>query len=288
MPAYPPDALLPQPFASPAVPPTANPAVGPRFTMFDPLSGSKGSPFDAKEIDYSTGTPPGWNATTKIPITKAADQYNLSTGALSTGIGFGANSPVMAAGAGGPPLRFADGNFTDDYIPGATKPDGTAATNSTYAYIGGGKSAIQDGTGHGAGPTGNGYPAGWFTSQPVPYLTGFALGGMGGIGLDASPLIGSSRDAGAGPAFTSFPVKLVTGAALRGVAIEPNWINRSPLNLVAGQSAFGSGVNATVAPTLDEVIEDEESEDEIVEEEVEEEGVLRRVARSVKKATRHK
>jgi hypothetical protein len=263
--------------------------------MFDALSGPKGSLFDAKEIDYSTGTPPGWDATTKLPITKAADQYNLSTGGLSTGIGFGANSPVMSAGAGGPPLRLADGNFTDDYIPGMTKPDGVASTDARYVYIGGGKSAIQDGTGHGAGPTGNGYPAGWYHSEPVPYLTGYALGGMGGVGLDASPTTGSSRDAGAGPAYTSFPVKTVTGAALRGVAIEAGWINRSPLNLVAGQSAFGSGTTATVAPTMGDPEEDPEllfaandddGNEEEVEEEVDEpddEGAFRRVVRRVTK-----
>lgn len=173
----------------------ANPSAG-RFVIFDLLSGPKGSPFDK---DRATA-----------PLATYA-----STGALSTGIGFGCQHIIGPVA----PQSIKDAGFTDDYTPGVTKPDGTAAANSTLMYIGGGKSNA--------------------LGAPVPYVAGFGIGGAGN---------GGSRDAGAGPAFTGFLEKMVTGAAANGAAIEAGWINRSGVATLAGQSAFGSSNAASAAP----------------------------------------
>lgn len=174
----------------------ANPTQGP-CVVFDLLSGPKGSPFD---LD-STG--------------------NASTGALSTAMGFGSppildpvSNPLVSNTVYG--MRLA--GFSDDYTPGVTKPDGTAAADSTYCYIGGGRS----------NPNGT----------PLPYTAGFGFGMAGQ---------GGSRDAGAGPAFTGFPVKTVTaaGAVAIGAAVEAGFTNRSGVALVTGQSTFGSSTAAS-------------------------------------------
>lgn len=176
----------------------ANPSQG-RAVTFDLLSGPKGSPFDARK-------PP---ATANGPYVN--DVTNLSTGGLSTGIGFG---PVYVIGSGG---IFRAG-FNDDYTPGVTKPDGTAATNSTLMYIGGGKSNA--------------------AGAPVPYTAGFGIGAAGN---------GGSRDAGAGPAFTGFTIKTVTAAATvaNGAAVETGFANRSGVSITTGQSVFGSNTTAS-------------------------------------------
>ena len=175
----------------------ANPSAG-RFVIFDLLSGPKGSPFDK---DRATA-----------PVATYA-----STGALSTGIGFGANHIVGLTA----PQSIKDAGFTDDYTPGVTKPDGTASADSRLMYIGGGKSNN--------------------LGAPVPYVAGFGIGGAG---------YGGSRDAGAGPAFTGFTEKMVTaaGAVANGAAIEAGFVNRSNIAMVAGQSAFGSSAAASAAP----------------------------------------
>lgn len=175
----------------------ANPSLG-RFVMMDPLSGPKGSPFDR------------------------AGSSALSTGALATGIGFGANHVIGPTA----PQSIKDAGFTDDYTPGLTRPNGVAATNSTLVYIGGGKSTAAD---DGVAPT-------------VPYTAGFALAGFGE---------GASRDGGAGPAiFTGFPTKMVTatGAVANGAAIETGYTNRSGVAMTTGQSAFGSAEAQNAAP----------------------------------------
>jgi hypothetical protein len=212
-----------------------NPNAGP-FVILDPLSGPKDAPFDAKSIDYSTGTPPGWDPATNTPI-KVNDDSNISTGGLSTGIGFG-SPPIFGPGnvfGTGSLVGFGDDNFTDDYVPGVDLPSSVAATDSTLVYIGGGRSAIEDGT----GPDGNGYPPGWFTSQPDPYdELAVALCGAGN---------GGSRDSGAN---TGFGMKTVTatGAVANGAAVEAGFINRSGVALVTGQSVFGSAAVANPAP----------------------------------------
>jgi hypothetical protein len=65
-----------------------------RAVIFDPLSGPKGSPFDKGSV----GT--------------------ASTGALSTGIGFGLNTLIGLNAASAPQSIFNAG-FNDNYPPGA-------------------------------------------------------------------------------------------------------------------------------------------------------------------------
>lgn len=169
----------------------ANPSQGVNISH-DLLSGPKGSPFDKDQ----TG--------------------NASTGALSTGIGFG-SPPIFGLTA---PASIQAAGFSDDYVPGVTKPDGTASANSTLMYIGGGKSDA--------------------TGAPVPYTAGFGIGDAGQ---------GGSRDGGAGPAFTGFTTKTVTATAgvANGAAVEAGFTNRSGVALLTGQSVFGSSTAASAA-----------------------------------------
>lgn len=189
-----------------------NPSAGPAVIM-SPFSGPAGSPFDAKKADYADPS----------SMTRALDVANLSTGALSTGIGFGPtvgnNEKVGVATI--PP------NFTDDYIPGVTKPDGVAATEAILLAIGGGKVVVS-----GAG-------------NDVYTVTPYA----------AQPLLtfgnGAVRDGGLGPAFTGFGMKMVTaaGAVANGAAIEVGFENRSGAAMVSGMSQFGRNATASAAVT---------------------------------------
>lgn len=206
----------------------SNPTAG-TFVTFDPLSGPKGSPNDAKVINYATGTPPGWNATTRIPILIAATgPSSLSTGQLSTGIGF-SSQPIIGLTA---PASIKAASYSDDYAPGATLPGGTLATDSRLMYIGGGRMIAN------AGVTVADYARPFIVS---PYTAGTVILGAGQ---------GGSRDGGAGPAFTGFPLKLVTaaGAVANGAVVETGFVNRSGGSLITGQSVFGSGSTASAAP----------------------------------------
>jgi hypothetical protein len=204
----------------------ANPSLGTDVSL-SPFSGPKGSPFDAKKYPDNVAHP--------IPSQRIADPTNISTGALNTGIGMEANTKVP----GIPTLYNASvpssaGAFSDDYIPGQTLPGGTLATGAILTCIGGGKSVIT------AGP-GTDYSNG--TSAPSPYASQPILNaGNGG-----------SRDAGAGPAFTGFSMKVVTnptGAVIaNGAVIETGWVNRMGVSLLGSQSAFGSSVAASPAVT---------------------------------------
>ena len=151
--------------------------------------------------------------------TLLTDPANLSTGALSTGIGYG--SPPIIPGVAPGSIRAA--GFDDDQIPGATpagRPVAQNTINANYLYIGGGRSLN--------------------TGVPNP------LGG--GVELLAAGN-GGSRDAGAGPVFTGFNLKAVTaaGAVAPGAVIEAGFVNRSGVALVTGQSTFGSSAAATAA-----------------------------------------
>lgn len=208
----------------------ANPALG-TPVIFDLLSGPKGSPLDARKLTIAVGGNASY-------VNDAANQQP-STGALSTGIGIGENvligpisHPIISNALNG----ILKAGFSDNAIPGASKLDASAAADSTFMYIGGGKTAIVAGT----GPNGNGYPASWKVASTVPYVAGFGIGGAGN---------GGSRDAGAGPAFTGFPMKMVTaaGAVAIGAAVEAGWVNRAPRALVANESVFGSQVAASAA-----------------------------------------
>lgn len=163
--------------------------------MFDPLSGPKASPFD-KDVQGS----------------------NASTGALSTGIGFG-SPPIIGLTA---PASILAAGFSDSYIPGVTKPDNTSSSDSTLMYIGGGKSDAN--------------------GAPVPYVAGFAMGMAGQ---------GGSRDGGTTP-FKAFSVKMVTATAatvINGADVETGFKNRSGVTIVIGQSVFGSSDAANAAPS---------------------------------------
>jgi len=219
----------------------ANPTLG-QFVLFDPLSGPKGSPLDA--VTFS-----GAYDAQRLPV-KVAAPGNCSTGMLSTGIGIGANHVInvnASVSPATPPWAIFRAKFDDNHIPGerttvyaAPPPPGVVVTDvvdSKVMYIGGGKSAIVAGT----GPNGNGYPASWNVSSPVPYVAGIALVGAGN---------GGSRDGGAGPAFTGFPLKMVTavGAVANGADIEVGFANRSGVAMVATESAFGSAGAQLAAP----------------------------------------
>lgn len=219
--------------ASPYVP-AANPATG-KPVLMNPFSGPKGSPFDAVKIDPTT-------------FARSKDANNFSTGALNTGIGFGLqDGPVINVSAGTSPATAAqalkDRGFTDDYTPGLSMPSSTAAvpvlaTTAILTCIGGGKSTIV-----GGGNTGLG------VSTVAPYDAQPLLA----FGTNVAPYTGpgSSRDAGAGPAFTGFPLKAVTatGAVAEGAAIETGYLNRTGIAMIATQSAFGSSTTASPAVT---------------------------------------
>jgi len=185
----------------------ANPSLGPSV-IFDLLSGPRGSPKD-RDVDIA------YNA---APNSAGTASNNASTGALSTGIGFG-SPPIFPPTA--PASIFAAG-FNDDYTPGQTKPDGTAATNATLMYIGGGRS-LADGTSN-------------------PYTAGYGIGMAGQGGL---------RDAGAGPTtYTGFPTKTVTavGTVANGAVVETGFANRSGVSITIGQSVFGVSSTASATP----------------------------------------
>lgn len=183
-----------------------NPNAG-DFVTFDALSGPKDSPFDAKSIDYTTGTPPGWDETDHVPIL-TNDDSNVSTGALSTGIGFG--SPPVIASVGG--------NFSDAYVPGVTLPDGNPSDDSTIMYIGGGKSDE--------------------TGAPEPYTEGFGIAAAGN---------GGSRDSGANTGF-GMQLVTASGDVANGAVVETGYVNRSGVAIEAGQSVFGSASTAFDPP----------------------------------------
>jgi hypothetical protein len=205
----------------------ANPSLG-KFVMMSQFSGPKNSPLDARVITgWVNGRP-----------TYANDPTNYSTGALSTGIGFNASSPIF-----GPlptsPQAIKDAGFTDNSIIGTTLPSGLAAAgDSRLVAIGGGRTQVVAGTGAG----GNGTPANERVVVPQPYTAGTSLLGFGA---------GGSRDGGAGPVFTGFQIKSVTAAAavVVGGVVETGFVNRAPRDLVTGESVFGSASGATATPS---------------------------------------
>jgi hypothetical protein len=119
--------VVPNPPAIPAV--VANPSIGSAVIM-SPFSGPKGSAFDAMKYPSN-----GANYTT----VKVADTSNTSTGAMSTGIGFGPNASGQAS-VYDKNVPASVNSFMDDYTPGMTMPAGTAAADGRLLSIGGGKS----------------------------------------------------------------------------------------------------------------------------------------------------
>jgi hypothetical protein len=203
----------------------ANPVLG-KFVMMSAFSGPKGSPLDAKRFNPTT-------------LVKENDPTNYSTGALNTGIGFGANKVTNVSTGSSPftaPGAIKAAGYTDDYTPGISMPASTAAvpvlaTTAILTAIGGGRSVITPGPGN--------------TGLGVSTVSPYAVQPLLGWGN------GASRDAGAGPAFTGFPTKMVTaaGAVAIGAVVETGFTNRSDFALVATDSVFGSGTTASAAIT---------------------------------------
>jgi hypothetical protein len=188
-----------------------NPSVG-QAAIMDALSGTKGSPLDKDNAAATINLPAGGTITW---------QANCTTGAMSTGIGFGLNV-VVAPGNLFSTTKGPGGGFTDDVGAGG------AIANSTAVYLGGGRSVVTNG----ANPAG--------VAGTNPYTAGF---------LPVSAGNGGNRDAGAGPAFTGFVSKMVTataGVAIGGV-VETGFVNRSGVALLTGESTLGSATAAQAA-----------------------------------------
>ena len=156
-----------------------------------------------------------------------------STGQMCNGIGMESQANYINA-VSNPnfPAPIDQAGFDDDDVPGTERIGaGTPGTiNSNMMYIGGGRSVMVNG----APPAGE--------AGTDPYTAGVIILGAGN---------GGSRDAGAGPAFTGFGMKMVTAAAeaINGADIEAGFSNRTGLTMPIGTSAFGSDALATAIPS---------------------------------------
>jgi hypothetical protein len=207
--------------------------------MFDPVSGPKGSPLDARSITGWNVVPPVGAGGTPIYAASVGPQ-NLSTGALCTGIGFGlATGPGGLNGVVGTGTDRDDtGNFTSQAIPGTSKPDNVAATDATLLYIGGGLSNA--------------------LGVPTPRAVSQLCAAGGGRYLPGV-VAGSSRDAGGGAGFGSKLVIAAADIAFGGVIVT-GFLNRSSrqndatgeedqLTLITARAQFGSATVAAPVPS---------------------------------------
>ena len=219
-----------------------NPNKG-QSVLFDPASGPKGSPFDHKVI--TSWTPVAPSGAGGMPILGAGSGDSvLSTGALSTGIGFGLNTEVPGGvdgvvGTGTTPVDLdSTGNFSSQYIPGTSLPSLAAAGDARLLYIGGGKSDA----------------AGVATPRAVSQLCA-----AGGGRYLPSVVAGASRDGGTNQGFGTKLV-IATGATAFGAAIVAGFTNRSSigddftgeqaqLSLASAQAQFGSAGTAAPVPS---------------------------------------
>ena len=220
----------------------ANPNKG-ASVLLDPCSGPKGSPFDAKVITgYTAVAPSGAGG---MPILAAnTTESGLSTGALSTGIGFGlaTDTPLGldgVVGTGAAPVDLDNtGNFSSQYIPGLSLPSMASAPNASLLYIGGGKSSA-DGV-------------------STPRVASQICEGGGGCYLP-SPVAGASRDGGTNQGFGTKLVIAPSDIAF-GAVIVTGFLNRMAfenditgeqvgLTLKTGQAQFGSATAAAPVPT---------------------------------------
>ena len=165
----------------------ANPSDG-TPVLVDPFSGVAGSPLDNDQ--------PG----------------NTSTGALSTGIGFGATADCDISAT-------SDENFVSNYVPGVTMPDGTQAPDARLVAIGGGRTDA-----HGVNDP-------WSVA---------AIGNFGG---------GGERDGGDGTVYAGVTV-VADGTVPDGDDIKPNIANRSGRTLSAGESTLGVARFTAPKPVL--------------------------------------
>ena len=207
-------------------------SAGAKAVIMNPFSGPTGAPLGGRTLTFSATGQPQY----------VDDPTNTSTGALSTGIGFGMGTATViniSNGESTAPQAIDNRGFTDDYQPGISLPSGASITNTAPtapAQTPYGAVLTAIGGGH-SGPAANGI------APTLPY--GFQpLLGFGN---------GASRDAGAATPFTGFGEKMVTatGAVAVGAAIEAGWINRTyPVGgpgMVATESAFGSSTTASPA-----------------------------------------
>jgi hypothetical protein len=217
----------------------ANPNKG-QTVIFDPVSGPKGSPLDARTIS-------GWTFNGVVGAngmpTYSANATNASTGGLQTGLGFGlAVGPagiLGVVGTGTTPVDKDDtGNFSSQYIPGTSLPSLAAAADARLLYIGGGLSNA----------------SGVATPRAVSQLCC-----AGGGRYLPTAVAGASRDAGGGAGFGTklviAPSDIAFGAAI--VAGHLNRISRQndvtgeedQTVLLATRAAFGSAAAAAPVPS---------------------------------------
>jgi hypothetical protein len=217
----------------------ANPNKG-QTVIFDPVSGPKGSPLDARTIS-------GWTFNGVVGAngmpTYSAAPTNISTGGLQTGIGFGlAVGPAGLDGVVGTGTTPVDkdntGNFSSQYIPGLSLPGMGAAADARTLYIGGGKSSA-DGV-------------------ATPRVASQLCCAGGGRYLPTI-VAGASRDAGGGAGFGTKLVIAATDIAF-GSAIVAGHLNRvsrqndvtgeeDQITLLATRAAFGSAAAAAPVPS---------------------------------------
>ena len=220
----------------------ANPNKGTTVTL-DPLSGPKGSPLDAKVITGWTAVAPS-GAGGMPTLAAATGESSVSTGALCTGIGFDLSleSPLGldgVVGTGSTPVDLDNtGNFSSQYIPGTSLPSLAAAPDARLLYIGGGKSDA----------------LGVSTPRAVSQICN------GGGGTYIGPVVGASRDAGAGQGFGG-KIVIATADTAFGAAIVAGFLNRmasgdgdftgepTGIALKSGQAQMGSATVAAPIPS---------------------------------------
>jgi hypothetical protein len=217
-----------------------NPDKGPSV-LLDPASGPKGSLFDARSITGWTFN--GVTANGMPTYGAAVGPQNLSTGALSTGIGFGLGTGPQGlegvVGTGTTPVdRDITGNFSSQYIPGTSLPSLAAAADARLLYIGGGKSDV----------------SGVATPRAVSQLCA-----AGGGRYLPSAVAGSSRDGGTNQGFgaklviaaadVAFAGVIVTGFVNRSSTMKDSTGEQDQLTLLNTRAQFGSATTAAPVPT---------------------------------------
>jgi len=236
---------------SPRVTPDANPQQG-QCVINDPFSGPSGT--TAVIAGYNGGTNPKFNGWTfNAAQTRVVDATNLSTGGMSTGIGYGLNYVFNPTA----PQSIKDEGFTDDYTPGLSYNDPTQASLQTITNTQPAVGARQTPFGACLLAIGGGYSQktvnGFCKNQPFQAQQILAYGGN-------TANTGSQRDSGI-VVGAGFGIKTVTATAgiAYGAAVETGFLNRASrfntgtqanqtFALTTGQSVFGS--NATNNPAL--------------------------------------
>lgn len=177
-----------------------NPSQGVAVT-FDALTGAKGALRDTDQ----TG--------------------NQSTGAMSTGLGLTPNTKVPGITTIGKGTNYDKAG----YVPGVTKPDGTASADSTILYIGGGRSNANS----------NGM------AVNDPYTAGFGIAAAGN---------GATRDVqgGVDPNFYASARSMELAVAAADVdnnaLLTAGFNNNSGVKVPSGAAQFGVAIAAGAEP----------------------------------------